>query len=326
MKAMVALFAGFVALMSACGGEDEDVEYLCEAGTTEACFCVSGGRGVSHCSPDGQSWEACGACEITITPGFVEIPPGSFTMGSSTTELCRTVYEDRHHVTLTHGFELQAHETTLGEYMDVMGGEPPEEDLEDRPVTSISWMNATAYCNELSVNAGLPECYVCGGSGVEMGCNHNPDFAGPTLYNCRGYRLPTEAEWEYAYRAGTTTTLYNGDLEACQGDDLASEIAWYRGNEGSSPHPVGQLLPNAWGLYDMAGNVWEMCHDNYNPYLGRDPVTDPVQEYMGEVTMPTRGGAYDGYAEEIRAAMRYRTAAAYGNTTTGFRCARTLTF
>ncbi len=112
------------------------------------------------------------------------------------------------------------------------------------PVVEVSWKDAILFCNLLSQHSGLKECYLVSDDGESVVCNWEAD----------GYRLPTEAEWQYACKAGTTGYQY-GELD---------EIAWYQGNSEGMLHQVGQKLPNTWGLYDMLGNVWEWCWDLYD--------------------------------------------------------------
>jgi sulfatase modifying factor 1 len=148
-------------------------------------------------------------------------------------------------------------------------------------VEQVSWFDAVDYVNTMSRSVGLPECY--SGSGTSR------TFAGLT---CRGFRLPTEAEWEYAARAGTTGERY-GALDA---------IAWHSGNSGNQTRPVRGKQANAWGLYDMIGNVWEWVHDWYGAY-GAAAVTDPVGAGTGSYRV-NRGGSWLGGAAYWRAAYR----------------------
>jgi len=140
---------------------------------------------------------------------------------------------------------------------------------------------------------GLAECY--GGTGTTR------TFLG---LSCRGFRLPTEAEWEYAARAGSLTSTYNGNVPAgytCNADAVLTPIAWYCGNSGNRTQPVRQKQANAWGLYDMLGNVWEWTHDWYGAYGGA--ATDPVGPSTGSSRV-IRGGSWGNGAARCRAAFR----------------------
>jgi formylglycine-generating enzyme required for sulfatase activity len=147
----------------------------------------------------------------------------------------------------------------------------------DCPVERVTWHEAAAYCNELSVEKGKGGCYTCTGSSGDPTCALNASYATP--YDCPGYRLPTEAEWEYAARAGTATATYNGDLAANQltcgsENSVLDPIAW---SCSDKTHAIATKKPNAWGLYDMLGNVWEWCYDSYADYVTTpSPAVDPV--------------------------------------------------
>ena len=148
----------------------------------------------------------------------------------------------------------------------------------------------------------------------------------PSPYDCPGYRLPTEAEWEYAARAGTATATYNGELDAggCSATVL-DPIAWYCGNSEDEPHSVGSKLPNAWNLYDMLGNVSEWCYDLYGDYPdGPDPVTDPFEPDIVGPNRVYRGGSWHSTAEDSRAAYRLPHDPHEPSYFLGFRPARTL--
>ena len=125
-----------------------------------------------------------------------------------------------------------------------------------------------------------------------------------TIHDCPGYRLPTEAEWEYAYRAGSETALHNGKLSACSGNDPGADaIAWYGGNSSKVTHPVGGKKANDWGVHDMAGNVWEWCQDRNQIELTQDPVTDPTGPATGDRRLD-RGGSCWSQPQYLRAALR----------------------
>jgi len=259
--------------------------------------------------------------------GFLVIAAGTFAMGSPTDEPCRTDQEDLHRVTLTRNYALAATETTRRQFSTVMGYEPSLSSAcmsSDCPVDNVNWHEAAAFCNALSEQAGLTKCYHCTGTGVAVRCSPAPAASGAAVYQCTGYRLPTEAEWERAYRADSQTALFSGPLSVCSGaDEAVAPIAWYDSNSGESSHPVAQKEPNRWGLYDMAGNVWEWCHDAFVEKLGTASVTDPWGAANGSLHLG-RGGAWNEPAGHTRAAFRNVGNPEFHDATSGVRCARSL--
>ena len=221
---------------------------------------------------------------IGINPGafrMIGSEPGTFLMGSPKDELGRRSSETQHEVTLTKAYWLGKYEVTQTQYEAVMGTNPSEFKGADLPVDLVSWDDAMEFCAKLTAierEAGrLPEGYE--------------------------YTLPTEAQWEYACRAGTTTALNSGkDLSDMYECPEVDEVGWYVGNSDGMTHPAGQKLPNAWGLYDMHGNVREWCSDCYGDYP-TEAVTDPVGPETGEYRV-VRGGSYGSEAFICRSAYR----------------------
>ena len=229
---------------------------------------------------------------------FARIEPGTFEMGSPEREASRAKDEALHEVTITRAFCMQTAEVTQAEYEFTLGLNPStsKECGSDCPVETVNWDDAVAFANARSQSEGLPVCY------------EGSRFVGLT---CTGYRLPTEAEWEYAARAGTSTPTY-GDTEA---------VAWTQENSSAQPHAVARKQPNAWGLYDMLGNVWEWTGDWYGGYDGRQ--VDPTGAPEGERRV-LRGGAWFYLGEFARAAFRYPYAPINRYGFIGFRLVRTL--
>lgn len=202
---------------------------------------------------------------------FAEVPPGSFLMGSPPGEEGRYADEGPiHTVTIDYPFEILTTEVTQAMWEDVMGSNPSAFISGNNPVESVSWDDCQEFIQQMNLLDPL----------------HN-------------YRLPSEAEWEYACRAGTQTSYYNGNTE----NDLNS-IGWYSKNSGSTTESVGQKQPNAWGLYDMSGNVWEWCEDYYHEdYSGAPDDGSPWLNSGGE-TRSARGGSIGSAARRCRSAAR----------------------
>jgi formylglycine-generating enzyme required for sulfatase activity len=233
-----------------------------------------------------------------------------------------------HEVTIRQPFFLKATEVTQGEWKALMGNNPSSfKNCGDScPVENVSWWDAVAYCNALSRKEGLPECYSLSGCSGTPGKHFKCTGVTFVGLSCTGYRLPTEAEWEYAARAGTTTALYTGGI-TLRGENDAPEldpIAWYGGNSGGRPHPVGKKQPNAWGLFDMLGNVLEWVQDSYHDSYNGAPSDGSAWESSAGSFRVSRGGCWFFDARFVRAASRYGGVPGHRFGDLGFRPARSI--
>jgi formylglycine-generating enzyme required for sulfatase activity len=223
------------------------------------------------------------AVQFDAPTNMVFIPPGTFRMGSPTNEVDRENNEGpQTEVAISRAFWMGKYPVTQGEYLAVMGRNPSyfttnngfTQDL-SRPVEQVSWFDATNYCSHLTQR----------------------ERAAGRIATNRVYRLPSEAEREYACRAGTLTPFSYGNDP---GYTKLTDYAWYSANSGGRTHPVGQKLANPWGLYEMHGHVFEWCQDLY--YRGR--IAPDRQRAPAESIRVFRGGLWDGSASYCRSAYR----------------------
>jgi formylglycine-generating enzyme required for sulfatase activity len=252
--------------------------------------------------------------------GMVWIQGGTFTMGSPEEESAHNSDETQHQVTLT-GFYMGKYQVTQAQYQEVMGINPsyfrtavsPETSTAKRPVERVCWYDALVFCNKLSISEGLTPAYSIGGKTdpEEWGTvptSENPTWNAVTVVaGSDGYRLPTEAQWEYACRAGTTGPFNTGD-------NITTAQANYDGTLPYNNNPagiyrnrtteVGSFEPNAWGLYDMHGNVWEWCWDWYGGPYASGTQTDPTGAGSG-YNRVMRGGSWFTFGRNLRSAFRY---------------------
>jgi len=233
---------------------------------------------------------------------MAHIPGGRFIMGD------QTQIDATPHEVVISSFYMDKNLVTQEQYEKVMGENPSRWKGARNPVEQMRWSDAARYCNARSKSEGLEPCYNL----QTWKCN----------FQANGYRLPTEAEWEYACRAGTATAYSFGNDPS-----KLKDYGWFEQNSGGKPQPVGQKPPNAWGLYDMHGNVWEWCNDFYQvDYYQQSPKENPSGPKAGD-TKVVRGGAWKFSAETCRSGYRYNENPGYadvcfGYDIYGFRCVK----
>jgi formylglycine-generating enzyme required for sulfatase activity len=236
---------------------------------------------------------------------LVKVPAGSFTMGDSAGGA-----DETSHTVSVSAFCIDRYAVTQEQFEKVMGVNPSKRKDAKNPVEGTRWTDAARFCNKCSELEGLTPCYDL----ESWRCN----------FQAGGYRLPTEAEWEYACRAGSTGRYCFGDDES-----KLAEYAWMKPLSQGRPHPVGQKQPNRWGLYDVHGNVWQWCNDWYSTtYYKESSAQDPRGPASGEQRV-LRGGAWDSTADKCRAASRRKeypvfSDACFGADSYGFRRARNI--
>jgi len=324
-----------------------------------ACDNNGSSSGDSDNSDTDKYEDRLGGNEIAPDIEWLRIEAGSFIFGSPTDSPCRAAMnEDEVPVTLTHPFQIAATELTQAQWESLDLANPSYSTGANKPVTLVNLFDAAAWCNKLSRLEGLEPCYnlescinrpdsgcISPSRGEHMpGCYH--DNVPETVYyctgdihkysdrySCPGYRLPTAAEWEYAAKAGVTEThTYGGDLHAdetlasCSEQPALEDIAWYCNNSGDEVHPVGQKLPNPWGLFDTLGNVAEWTDSPAGP-LNEDfsaaPVTDPIGTNYDN-TIEYRGQFYRRTGCLLRPSDRSNQSADQRGEIVGFRPVRTI--
>jgi formylglycine-generating enzyme required for sulfatase activity len=236
---------------------------------------------------DTQTWHIVDPIEVLLN-SMISIPSGTFMMGNANNSVEQPVHE----VTLQ-GFEIGAYEVTQAQYESVIGYNPSHFQevngflgTENNPVEQISWSEAREFCMKLSALTG------------------------------RTFTLPSESQWEYACRAGSTGAWSFGDWE-----ELLGLYAWYFPNSAKKTHPAGRKLPNAWGLYDMHGNVSEICLDSWHDSYAGAPADGSAWDPESGTEKVHRGGGWTGYASGCRSDSRSSSNLDYGDEIMGFRLA-----
>ncbi len=256
---------------------------------------------------------------LAKSENFVLVEKGSFTMGDT----WGGGYSDEkptHKVTFNYDFYIGKYEVTFDEYDEFCEATGKSKSGDKgwgrgtRPVIYVSWWDAIAYCNWLSEKEKLPKAYDSNGNLLDKDRRVTTDIT-----KVLGYRLPTEAEWEYAARGGNKSRGYQ-----YAGSSTIGDVAWYDSNSGGKTQEVGKKAPNELGLYDMSGNVWEWCSDWWDSgYYSKSPTTNPYNSTAGSIRVK-RGGGWGISATYSRVALRSNNSPTRAYFNLGFRIARTV--
>lgn len=253
---------------------------------------------------------------------FCYVPPGTFTMGSPITELGRGLYENEHQVTLSTGYYIGQFEVTQAQWLSIMKYGIYWQTGDNKPADQVTWYDCALLCNKISTASGLIPAYYADETFTTVFSGNSPYMQNTPVYrklNATGFRLPTEAEWEYACRAGTIRAYNDHTKNNSEGSDCTSNtdlfsdinldvLGKYSNNENQESHgyvAVGSYQPNAWNLYDMHGNVYEWCSDWYGLYP-TDATTDPIgpTTSFNLINRVIRGGCWHYFASSSRSAAR----------------------
>lgn len=249
-----------------------------------------------------------------IETDLIQVKGGTFKMGSKTSDTSAELDEQKEHSVTLNTFEISKFEVTVWEWKQFIKANKMKMPIkpswgwqDNYPINGITWNEAIAYCNWLSTKEKLQPCY--SKKGPNFVCN----------FKANGYRLPTEAEWEFAAKGGTNSKGFR-----YSGSDKLEDVAWYKANSNGQPHTVGTKLPNELGIYDMSGNVWEWCWDWYNKdFYKLEKGDNPKGPEMGE-RRTVRGGSWDSKSNYVRPANRISTIPSKTHEFYGFRIARTI--
>jgi formylglycine-generating enzyme required for sulfatase activity len=249
-----------------------------------------------------------------IETDLIQVKGGTFKMGSKNSDTSAELDEQKEHSVTLNTFEISKFEITVWEWKQFIKANKMKMPIkpswgwqDNYPINGITWNEAIAYCNWLSTKEKLQPCY--SKKGPNFVCN----------FKANGYRLPTEAEWEFAAKGGTNSKGFR-----YSGSDKLEDVAWYKANSNGQPHTVGTKLPNELGIYDMSGNVWEWCWDWYNKdFYKLEKGDNPKGPEMGE-RRTVRGGSWDSKSNYVRPANRISTIPSKTHEFYGFRIARTI--